>query len=183
MKALETVQLFIGSLDQQRFYKYLAGVCGAIVTLAALIIFMYYSSISSLEDRIDAINRERLEVKRLMTTYQQVKLQRAQVDTLYEEDPGFRIAGYFEKVLTKLNLTAKKVMADQISHLEHEGKYEETLLKTQLTDMNTRQLCELLSELEQNKRIYTKELDVTKSKRKPKVLDVTLTIAALEPKT
>lgn len=183
MKALEKVQSFVDNLEGRSFYTYLAGIISAVLIAAGLIVVFYYKSLYKVEERISTINEKRVEIKRLLTKYEQVKKQRNEVDTLFAEDVGFKIAGYFSSVLIKLNLQDKKATTDQISRVEHEGKYQETVLKAQLIDMNMRQLCELLSEIEQNKRIYTKELDITKSKKKPRALDITLTIAALEPKT
>ncbi|HSW73913.1 MAG TPA: hypothetical protein VLG71_02035 [Candidatus Limnocylindria bacterium] len=183
MKAVEKIQSFIDSLEERTFYAYLAGFAGFALIFAVLIIFFYYRSLAHVEDQINFINDKRIEVKRLLTTYEQVKRQRNEVDTLFGEDVGFKIAGYFTSLLARLNLQDKKTTTDQISRVEHEGKYQETVLKAQLTDMNMKELCVLLSEIEHNKRIYTKELDITKSKKKPRALDITLTIAALEPKT
>ncbi len=49
--------------------------------------------------------------------------------------------------------------------------------------MNMRELSELLNVLEQNKRVYTKELEVQKSRKSPRAIEVQLTIATLQPRT
>jgi ribosomal protein S17E len=56
------------------------------------------------------------------------------------------------------------------------------LLNAKFDTMNMRQLCELLDAVEQNKRIYTKELEIIKSKKVPNTIDVNLTIATLQAK-
>jgi hypothetical protein len=43
-------------------------------------------------------------------------------------------------------------------------------------------LTELLQEIELNKRVFTKELDITASSKQPGTIDVSLTIVTLEPK-
>jgi hypothetical protein len=47
--------------------------------------------------------------------------------------------------------------------------------------MSTQELATLLNEIEHKERVYTKSLDITQSKT-PRTIDVTLTIATLQPK-
>jgi beta-lactamase regulating signal transducer with metallopeptidase domain len=68
------------------------------------------------------------------------------------------------------------------SQIDHDT-YRESILKVELSDMNMKQLCELLDELNKNKRINTKELEITKSKTAKRSINVALTIATLEPRS
>ena len=45
-----------------------------------------------------------------------------------------------------------------------------------------KEFTELLQEIEQNSRIATNRLEITKSKKKPKTIEVSLTISTLLPK-
>ena len=46
--------------------------------------------------------------------------------------------------------------------------------------MNTRELTDLLQEIERKKIVYTKDLEIDKSKKRPGTLDVSITIATLK---
>ncbi len=180
MNIIEKFQHLIDNVDDRTFYLSLTGLLTFIILCVAGIIFYYYSAVGSLYEQIDHINEQRVQAKRILTMYKQVEKHRLEVDTLLTEDTGFKISGYFNAILGQLGLADKKGGLSTTSHIDH-GKYSEAILKAPLTDINMRQLCELLEKLESNKRIYVKELEIAKSKKKNKVLDVTLTIASLEP--
>jgi hypothetical protein len=179
MKALEKIQLYITTLEEKRLYLYIGIVCAILVGLASFIVMHYYSSIGQLRDEISFINEQRVRVRRLLTAFDQMRKHRAEVDTLFSQEAGFKIGGYFEKLLARLGLSEKRALITP-SHIDHD-KFRESILKANLTDINMKQLCELLNELDKDKRIYTKELEIAKSRTTPKTLDVTLTIATLEP--
>ena len=117
-------------------------------------------------------------MKRILTRAASVQQQRKEVDAILEEDKDFKIGGYFKDVLTKLVLTSKKAV-ESPSQIDREGKYRESILNVKFTDMDMKQLSELLNEIEKNKRIFTKELEVTTSRKTPQKIDVNLTIATL----
>ena len=48
--------------------------------------------------------------------------------------------------------------------------------------MTMQELTKLLEEIEQNPRIATERLEITNSKKKPKTIEVALTISTLLPK-
>ncbi len=182
MEVIEKIFRFIDNLDSRQFYIYLASSLAILLLLASGIIWRYYSSIHAIQDRIETINEQRERAKRLLSQYENIKKHRTEVDALLAKNPDFKIGGYFGSVLATLGLTDKKTTADEYSRIDH-NKYTEIIFKAKLTDMNMKQLCELLYTLDSNKRIYTKELEITKSKQTRKAIDVTLTIATLEPKS
>jgi hypothetical protein len=181
MNVIDRIIAFLDSLDRSDFYKYLAGFILALLLLISLLLYRYYVKIDQLHEAMDEIHEERDTVKQMLTSAERIQRQRAEVDALLAQDSGFKIGGYFEGVLAKLNLRENKTVGDH-SHIDHKDNYRENILKVRLVDMDMRQLTELLKELEQNKRVYTKELEITTSKKKHKKIDVNLTIAALERK-
>lgn len=182
MQLLEQLQEFINNLDQRQFYLYISGILGTIVLLLAFILYWHYSSMSELNLRIESINEYRQEAEEILAKYQQVKKQQKDVNAMLAEDPNFKIAGFFDALLAKLGLSNKKDIATT-SSIDRENNYRESILSVKFTGINMKELCELLNELEQTKRIFTKELDITKSKKLPNMLDVNLTFATLQPKS
>ncbi len=181
MKALEKLQQYISNLEEKKLNLFIGLACAIVTALGTLIILNYYRRAAALREEITFINEQRTRVKRLLTAYEHVRKHRADVDALFSQEEGFKIEGYFLQLLAMLGLSDKKGMTTP-SHIDHD-KYRESILKAELTDMNMKQLCELLSALDQNKRIYTKELEITKSKTAQKAINVALTIATLEPRS
>ena len=84
-------------------------------------------------------------------------------------------------LLVKLNLRDKEV-AEETSTADLEENYRRTELSAKFEDMSMRELTELLQEIEQNSRIATSRLEITQSKKKPRTIEVSLTISTLLPK-
>lgn len=182
MKIIDQLRDFIASLDEQTFYKYIGIALAGLVLAVSLLVFSYYRSVNSLLDSINTINEERERTRQILTRAERVKRQRAEVDAIISEDENFKIGGFFNDVLNSLHLSDKKIV-EETSQSDKEDKYSESILRARLTDMTMKELCELLNTLDQNKRIYTKELDILALKKTPPALEVTITIASLEPKT
>lgn len=182
MKILTAVQTYLNSIEEKRFYQYLGGVGACIAVLLAAILFNYYRSVRALKTEINRINEERLEIRTLLSKARIVKKEQKEIDAILAKDENFNIAGYFEDVIGKLGFASKKASDVQITTPAHEGKYQEIVLQVKFSGMTMKDVTELLQEIELNKRVFTKELDITTSARTPGTIDVVLTIATLEPK-
>jgi hypothetical protein len=179
MFIIDTIQSFIESLEERDFYKYLALSITVILGILFLVFFMYYRATNSIIDRITTINDLRENVQQILTASKKVKKQREEIDTILAQDENFKIGAYFDKTLTALRLSDKSQPPDY-SHIDHTGAYRENILRAKLTDMTMKDLAELLNDIEKNQRVYTKELEITKSRKGN--LDINLTIATLERK-
>ena len=183
MTLIEKIRLFIESLETKDFYTYSGIFLIACTILGGGIVFQYYRNISYLKKRITEINDYREDDVRIIRQQAaQVKQQRAEVDSILAEEVDFKIGGYFKDLLAKLQLTEKKI-AEETAQVDREDDYRESELIAKFEDMSMKQLTELLQELEQNKRISTKRLEITKSKKKPDTIEVQITIGTLLPKT
>lgn len=130
---------------------------------------------------MNRINELREEVRSILDKGQLVKKEQREIDALIAKEENFKIVGYFEDLLTKQGLNNKKASIEASSPVR-EGKYQESILVARFTSMTMKELTELLQELEKNRRVFTKELDITLSLKTPNTIDITLTIATLEPK-
>jgi len=182
MELLNKIRDFIQDLEEKEFYKYLIIVFICLFLVISFIVFRYYRKINYLKGRIEEVNNIRVDdVQVILSRADVVKKEREEVNVILAKEEDFKIGGYFDNLLKKLGLSGyfkdKTVSPKEIS-----DQYRESELSARLSGMNTKQLCELLEELEKKKRIYTKVLEIKKSKRKPKGIDVSLTIATLQPK-
>lgn len=183
MVVLDKLKDFIQELDEKTFYTYLIGFLVAIVLLMSTTMFFNYRKVHALKKRISRINNNRKSLQDILTTYERVKQQKADVASMLDKDKNFKIVGEVDTVLTSLNLINNRTSYNQSSEVKESlPEYTEIRLVIQLADLNTKQLVELLHEIEKNERIYTKELEITRSPSKPSI-DVTLSIATLQART
>lgn len=179
MEALEKIKNFIENLEEKKFYKYLIGTLGILILILMLIVFRHYRTVQRLKKRINSINEIREEeVKKILHQADLVEKQRKEVDAMLAEDEDFKIGGYLKNLLEKLGLSDKKTV-ESPSQIDREDNYRESILAIKFTDMDMKQLTELLNEIEQTRRIYTKELEIMKSRKTPDKLEVNITIATL----
>lgn len=171
------------SITEKQFYRYIAIFLGAVFLLISGVLFYYYRSISSLEEQIYEIDSMRQEVKKVLDKAYHVQQQRAEVDKIIAENQDFKIRDYFNKLLGQYGLTDNLKGEVRLEIVEREDNYREVSLHPEFIGLTMKELVELLKEIEENKIIYTKSLDITKSKKIAHTIDVTLTIATLQPKT
>lgn len=182
MMILEPIKTFISKTDSKTFFYYTIGYIATCTLLFAVIVFYYYSSIGSLQKKIKNINASREEeVLVILETAALVKQQRLMVEETLAKDTDFKIGGYFKTLLTKLNLKDKEV-AEETSTSDLEENYRKSELNAKFEDMTMKELTELLQEIEQKARIATNRIEITKSKKKPKTIEASLTISTLLPK-
>ena len=185
MKILKSLHDFLGNLDLRDFYKYIGIALGIILLFASFIVYRFYSNVGSYKKQIHQINEEREEIQKLLERADLIKKKKEKVNALLENEPNFKIAGYFKDLLAQLKLTNKLVKGQEkefnVTEEPGEQDYDESILVAQFTDMNMKELSELLNEIEQNKRVYSKELEIQKSNnKKSPSLKVQLTIATLQ---
>jgi hypothetical protein len=181
MMLLEPIKVFINKTNAKTFFYYIIGYLAGCTLLFSLIIFYYYSSMNGLQKKIKSINASREEVLAILEKSSLVQQQRLMVEETLAKDTDFKIAGYFLKLLTKLNIKDKEV-AEETATADLEENYRKSELNAKFEDMTMKELTELLQEIEQNPRIATNRIDITKSKKKPKTIEVNLTISTLLPK-
>jgi hypothetical protein len=181
MTFLEPIKNFITKTDSKTFSYYMIGYISGCVLLCLVIIFFYYRSVGVLQRKIKNINSSREEVLTILEKASAVQQQRSMVEETLTKDPDFKIGGYFKNLLVKLNLRDKEI-AEETSTADLEENYRKSELSAKFEDMSMRELTELLQEIEQNSRIATNRLEITQSKKKPRTIEVNLTISTLLPK-
>jgi hypothetical protein len=181
MMVLNYLNEKISALDKKDFYKYLLILIGVILLFIALLMFQYFRVTSRIKKQIRNINSLREDVRVVLSKYEQIQKQRKAVDAILSEEEDFNIVGYFNDVVNQLNLSGNK-KEERSSQVDREDNYRESVINVTFVDMNMKQLCELLNVIENKARIFTKELEITKSKKSP-TIEVNLTIATLSPKT
>ena len=176
------LQPIFDRLGMREFQRLAAIMLGIVALLTGVILFWQYRSVSSLVHKIDMVNEERDTIRTILEQAQLVGQEQARVNKILSENPNFKIGGYFKEIVTRLRLAGKQVTESK-SDAERDENYRERTLTASFNDMNMRELVELVDELGKNERIYTKELQINKSKRTPGTLEVTITIGTVMAKT
>ena len=173
---------YLDTLESKDFKRYLLIGFGILLSIIFLLIFNYYRSVSALKTRIASINRRRKEVHAMLERYELVKKQQIEVNNVLAKEKDFKISQYFENLLQKLQISKNKTQDTETLPKDVLDGYTEWTLYANLANLNTKKLSELLYAIEQEERIYTKELEIEKSAAN-KTINVKLTIATLEPKS
>lgn len=180
MSFLSQLQDIALPLERSEFYRNTAIFLGALALLTSGIIYYHHSKTSELRQSLQKMYKTQQEAKILLERLKLVQKQSDDINTLLEEDKGFKIKNYFDEVVNRNNLSSKQIKEAEVSENILQKLYTEVQLIAQFRGISTRQLCELLQAIEQKTRIYTKELSINK---KNGSLDVVLTIATLKSHT
>lgn len=181
MEIIEKIYAYISDLEERRFYQYIIGFLCVIGLLMLLAMFQYYRSVRHLKSNIAQINEIREEARSILNRGQIVEKEQREIDAIIAKEEHFKIGQYLEELLAKMGLSNKKDSLD-FTYPAREGKYRESVLTARFSGMSMKELTELLQEVELNRRVFTKELEITASQKTPNSIDVRLTIATLEPK-
>lgn len=170
-------------LDDKQLYTYILGMLGVLVLLILLVMFYYFRTARSIKRQLRDLNEIRAtQVKNILIQAERVQKQKEKLDALLADDPEFKLTEYLETVLANLDLSERKDISQAPQPIELDDKYTEHVLEFTLNDINMKQLVEFLVNVEENRRIYTKKLEITKSKTTPNSLEVHIAIATLFPK-
>ena len=182
MDVLGKVRDFIANLDEQKFYMYIGGFLGVITLVFGILMYRTVAGINELEEQIESINEYRHDAQRIIAQFSQVKKQRAKVNQILKQDKRFKITNYFSNLINDLGLRQHLPVEPNPSKKDLDKQYEEVQITPKLKHVNMRQLVQLLQEIEESERVYVKKLDITKAQTRPPSIDVTVSIATLQPR-
>jgi len=177
MEFLDTIKNHIAQLNEKTFFAYIGGFFLGMLLIIGGLFYYYYSAVDDLTTQIEELNTKRTQMRDLFKRETLVKQQETAVNKMLKEDEYFNIGAYFKKVIDKLRLTPVEDRPGDTVQLE--GKYREYTLSVRFNDLDMKQICDLLEEIELNKRVYTKSLDIVRSTTVPTKLNVTLLIGTL----
>jgi predicted lipid-binding transport protein (Tim44 family) len=182
MESLQKIQTFFATLSKKEFQQYTA-IAGSLLALLIMFsVYRYTVTISRLKKEIAAINKQRGDqLKELLMRYELVKKQQAEVETMLAKDPNFKIKEFLDTVMSKVNIIQYKAKEEQFSQQDLENGYTENQLYVSFANITTQHICELLYALEQNERVYIKQVELYKTDLS-KTINANVTVATLQPK-
>jgi hypothetical protein len=183
IKLLEPVTDFFFNIDQKNFRHMLIATLGSVIMLFLLLLYLQFNSVKKIKREMKKVNNERIQTKELLEKNEILKKQQIRVEELIAQDKQFKLKEFIDQMLEKLNISIKtsSIRPKELENLRSQG-YEEIRMEMELVKLNTKQLTDLLNQLQQSKRIDIKKLEITKSKKDP-TIDVQLIITTLQKKT
>lgn len=182
MEFFENLRLYIERLDEKKLLTYMASALLIYALICGFIIYRFYANVGYYKARSATINKKRQELRDILTRLERVQKEQADVDALLDADRDFKIGGYFNDVMQKLNIMQNKTREPDTTSELLENGYTEVKLSASFANLSTQKLTELLLTIQDNPRIYTKEL-IVHQPNGARTINVTLVIATLEPKT
>lgn len=176
------IREYIKKFDTQQLYRAIGIVFGSVLLLISFMLYSYYSEIQQLERKFRRLNQQRDQARTILEKHAKVLQQRTKVDDILSKDKNFKIMQYFTNIEQRLQLTSLRTREPEISSEEVVDGYTEIKLTVTLTGLNMKQVADLLYALEQNERVFIKELTLTKVPGAP-LVDATIGIATFEVTT
>jgi hypothetical protein len=181
MEFIENIRRTLDNIDRKTLQLYSLIAAGAVALLMVLFVVQFYRSTQALKRQIVSINKKRQDATTLLERYYLVKKQQEQVDAILSKEKDFKISQAFEKLLQTTGISTNKAQEPETTSQQVLDGYTEWTLYASLTNLNTKKLTELLYAIEQEERIYTKEVEIEQTPGE-RSINVKITIATLEPK-
>jgi hypothetical protein len=173
---------FIQNLDTRKRLISYGIFVGTLLVTISLILFMHYRAMNKLDSQIRSINKERKRALHILQQHYEVLEQQQAVQVILEQEPNFYINQYVMATLQQLGIGQQLTKDLERSEQDLAIGYKELRLVISLSGLSMQAITQLLYAFEQNKRIWLKELKMSKNV-KTGLIDVTLVIATLEPST
>lgn len=176
---------FFWNLDRKQFNQIAIGILSTSLIILVGGLYWQHSKTKRFKADMNAVNNSRTRVKEILEKNELIKIQKQRAEELLNKDTKFLLKEYFQKLTTNLQLQANlKLDVPIIRDLEAmraEG-YEEVLMNAEFSNINMKQLVDLLHELETNELIIIKKIEITKPGLPP-TINVALTISTVQHKT
>lgn len=182
MNVFAPIRNYLRSLEYKEAASYTALTGVAIGALFGLLVYNHLSRVSRWHTKFETINKDRKKAASLLQRHAVVNEQQHAVETILSKDPNFRIKEFFTEVVAETGLSSANSKPAELSEPQDlRNGYSEVKLVAGFSGISMRQLCEFLYKIEQNERVFTREIDITKSP-KMAAINVVITIATLQAK-
>lgn len=176
MKLLNILQEKLASFEKKEIVRFSFIYLAICIVIVAGIIGYFVYSIQEMKSKMTLLNKSRTAVQSIFTQYQVVKQQKNNVDEALKQNSNFNIARFFQDFIQKKNLTSQTTT--KISRQKLPNGYLEESLQATINQIDTKTMCEILSEIQQESIVYVVSVDVTKQNFAKKI-NLSMTIATL----
>src|SRR3990167_1906578 len=184
------IENFLATQSRTKFKQLVLGYIGGFSLLLVGIGYYRHHSLQALVRQLQTLNKKRLQVTEVLSEELTIQAQQLKVLELLAKDPNFFFRQYLEQLLSELNLSDHLLDDEHDTHVtetEPEAlkskQLSEVTLETKLQGLNMEQVTQLLTAIEQNKRVYLKTIELEATKDVPPTVHLTLVMGTLSRKT
>jgi hypothetical protein len=176
MKFLSILQDKLASFEKKEIARFGFLYLMVCAFLVVGIIGYYVYSQQEMKSKITLLNKSRSAIQSVFTQYQVVKQQKNKVDEALKQNKNFNIIRFFQDLIQKKNLTSQTTTKSAQQKLPN--GYIEDSLQVTVNQIDTKTMCELLLEIQQEPIVYIVSVDITKQNFAKKI-NLSMTIATL----
>jgi hypothetical protein len=176
MKILELLQERLANFEKKELYRFSLIYLAICIFAGVGIVAYYIYSIQDIKSKIIVLNKTRGSVQSILTQYQVVKRQKNKVDEVLKQNKNFNILKFFDELLQKYHIAA----AHKFTTQKLPNGYQEDTIQMNMSNIDTKTMCELLSDIEQQSILYINSIDISKQNFAKKI-NLTLSVATLRP--
>lgn len=176
MKILAIFQERLAAFEKKEIVRFgLIYLMVCIILVIAIIGYYVYAQ-QEMKSKMILLNKSRSAVQSVFTQYQVVKQQKNKVDEALKQNTKFNIIKFFQDIAQKKNLTNQ--ITTKLGTLKLPNGYLEESLQITVTQIDTKTMCELLLEIQEEQIVYIVSVDITKQNFAKKI-NLSMTIATL----
>ncbi len=177
MTLLKNIRERMANFERKDLFRVCLIYLGLCVAVVVAIVVRHIYVQQNLMSQIVQLNKARATVQEILSKYQLVQQQKNKVAAALQQNKGFNIQQFAQNVLQKYNIMAGKL---NYKHQQLSNGYAQESLVLPLQNIDTKTLCEILLDIEQQDLVYTSSVDITKSSAAKKI-NASVAIATLKP--
>lgn len=176
MIILDQIRNFIQNLTHKEFIKWASVYIGIVTLGLALIIIRHVMVNSDLSAKLIQLNKSRSKIQQIFTEFNVIQGKKTELDELLKKNKNFNIQKYFQDLSGQHRLQPAPSVRFASEKLPN-GYIQESLMIT-LSNITTKQLCDLMTSIEQQPLVHINFVDITHQPSTSKIT-VSMTIATL----
>jgi hypothetical protein len=172
---------FLDTTEEKKVWQYLIAILAGLVLVVGGLVYWHYAKISSLQAQLVVIDKNRARVRVLLEKNRVIKQSRAEIGERLAKDTDFKIKEFFSRIAQEKGADKQLSREPEFQSHDLNNGYTEIALDVSLSNTTLQMVCDLLYEIGKTRRVYTKDLTITKALKNDTV-DVMMVIATLYPK-
>lgn len=173
---------FLAKLSRKDFIRLLISIVSTVALISGGLIYYFYYKKSYLANEIKKIYAFKADTQKYIFIKKEIEEQKENLSKIISEDPKFKLVPFFENIQNSLRLSGSVESTNlKINNIAN-SDYNEINLEISIKNINTKQLVDLMTSIEDSPRVYIKNINIKKANKLP-AIDVGMTITTLQSKS
>lgn len=161
---MNPIKIIIDKIDQNDFNYFKKSVLiyiGVVITSLIIIQVLFFWNKSNTQDNINTLKEKKNNILKLIDQKNYAQARKESIDELLKNKESFRLKDYLFSLLQKNNFTKYLISQNEsITEQKIKRDYIELTMNIELTNMSTSEIIELLALIENDIRIYIKNITI-----------------------